>query len=61
MNMLPFPNNGYIGHRVQKMYFPSKDIDRITTYSEKNVKAIAQLILSLIKVSFSSEEEVLHV
>ena len=58
---IPSPKDDIEGSEVRDVYYQDKNIDRIITYCEKDVVAIAQVILKLRQEALLSEEEVLSV
>lgn len=62
-NILGIPSSkGDIdGSQVGDVYYVEKDIDRIVTYCEKDVVAVAQVFLRLRREELLDEEEILHI
>ena len=58
---IPSPKDDIDGGEVRDVYYQDRNIDRIITYCEKDVVAIAQVILKLRQEALLSEEEVLSV
>ncbi|WP_136667612.1 3'-5' exonuclease [Flavobacterium sp. H122] len=58
---IPSPKDDIDGSEVAKVYYTDKNIDRIITYCEKDVIAVAQIILRLRGEDLLIEEEVIHV
>jgi len=58
---IPSPKDDIDGSEVRDVYYQDQNIDRIITYCEKDVVAIAQVILKLRQEALLSEEEVLSV
>jgi 3'-5' exonuclease len=58
---IPSPKDDIDGSEVAKVYYSEKNIDRIITYCEKDVVAVAQIILRLRGEDLLIEEEVIHV
>lgn len=58
---IPSPKDDIDGSEVRDVYFLDQNIDRIITYCEKDVVAIAQVILRLRQETLLSEEEVVSV
>ena len=58
---IPSPKDDIDGSEVRDVYYKDENIDRIITYCEKDVVAIAQVILKLRQEALLSEEEVLSV
>lgn len=58
---IPSSKGDIDGSQVGHVYYAEKDIDRIVTYCEKDVVAVAQIFLRLRREDLLIEEEVLHV
>lgn len=58
---IPSPKGDIDGSEVAKVFYQEKNIDRIITYCEKDVVAVAQIILRLRGEDLLIEEEVIHV
>ena len=58
---IPSPKNDIDGSEVRDVFYDGKDIDRIVSYCEKDVLAIAQVILKLRQEPLLAEEEILSV
>lgn len=58
---IPSPKDDIDGSEVAKVYYQDKNIDRIITYCEKDVIAVAQIVLRLRGEDLLIEEEVIHV
>lgn len=58
---IPSPKDDIDGSEVAKVFYLEKNIDRIITYCEKDVVAVAQIVLRLRGEDLLIEEEVIHV
>ena len=58
---IPSPKDDIDGSEVAYVYYVEKDIDRIITYCEKDVIAVAQVFLRLRREDLLIEEEIIHV
>jgi 3'-5' exonuclease len=58
---IPSPKDDIEGSEVRNVFYLDKNIDRIITYCEKDVVAIAQVVLRLRQEALLTEEEVLSV
>lgn len=58
---IPSPKDDIDGSEVAQVYYADKDIDRIVTYCEKDVIAVAQILLRLRREDLLIEEEIIHV
>jgi DNA polymerase elongation subunit (family B) len=58
---IPSPKGDIDGSQVGHVYYVEKDIDRIVTYCEKDVIAVAQVFLRLRREELLIDEEILHV
>ncbi len=58
---IPSPKDDIDGSEVRDVFYLDQNIDRIVTYCEKDVVAIAQVVLKLRQEELLSEEEVLSV
>jgi len=58
---IPSPKDDIDGSDVAKVYYKEKDIDRIITYCEKDVLAVAQILLRFRNEDLLIEDEILHV
>lgn len=58
---IPSPKGDIDGSEVAKVYYVDKDIDRIVTYCEKDVIAVAQVFLRFRKEDLLIEDEIIHV
>ncbi|MCG2610305.1 3'-5' exonuclease [Flavobacterium sp. SM15] len=58
---IPSPKDDIDGSEVGKVYYIDKDIDRIITYCEKDVIAVAQIFLKMRREDLLIEEEIIHV
>lgn len=55
---IPSPKDDIDGSMVRKVYYEDKDIDRIVVYCEKDVVAIAQVILRFRQEKLLEEDEI---
>jgi uncharacterized protein YprB with RNaseH-like and TPR domain len=58
---IPSPKGDIDGSQVAHVFYLEKDIDRIVTYCEKDVIAVAQIFLRLRREDLLIEDEILHV
>ncbi|GGD23297.1 3'-5' exonuclease [Flavobacterium orientale] len=58
---IPSPKDDIDGSEVGHVFYVEKDIDRIVTYCEKDVIAVAQIFLKLRNEDLLVNEEILHV
>ncbi len=58
---IPSPKGDIDGSQVGEVYYIEKDIDRIVTYCEKDVVAVAQILLKMRREDLLIEEEIIHV
>ncbi|SHI38297.1 3'-5' exonuclease [Flavobacterium terrae] len=58
---IPSPKDDIDGSEVAHVFYVEKDIDRIVTYCEKDVIAVAQILLRLRREELLIEEEIIHV
>ncbi len=58
---VPSPKDDIDGSEVRNVYYQDQNLARIITYCEKDVVAIAQVVLKLRQETLLSEEEVLSV
>ena len=58
---VPSPKDDIDGSEVANVFYKDKDIDRIATYCEKDVIAVAQIILKLRLQKLLSADEILKV
>ena len=58
---IPSPKDDIDGSEVANVFYIEKDIDRIVTYCEKDVIAVAQILLRLRREDLLVEEEIIHV
>lgn len=58
---IPSPKDDISGNEVARVYYLEKDIDRIITYCEKDVIAVAQIFLRLRREDLLIEEEIIHI
>ena len=58
---IPSPKDDIDGSQVGHTFYVEKDIDRIVTYCEKDVIAVAQVLLRLRREDLLIEEEIIHV
>ncbi|WP_010253218.1 3'-5' exonuclease [Myroides injenensis] len=58
---IPSPKDDIDGSEVRKVYYEDNDINRIVTYCEKDVLAVAQIILKFKREPLLTEEEILSV
>jgi len=58
---IPSPKGDIDGSQVGRVFYVEKDIDRIVTYCEKDVIAVAQVFLRFRKEDLLIEEEIIHV
>ncbi len=58
---VPSPKGDIDGSQVGHVYYVEKDIDRIVTYCEKDVIAVAQVFLRLRREEILIDDEILHV
>ncbi len=55
------PKDDIDGSQVAQVYYIEKDIDRIITYCEKDVIAVAQVFLRMRREELLVEDEIIHV
>lgn len=58
---IPSPKGDIDGSQVAEVYYVEKNIDRIVTYCEKDVIAVAQIFLKMRREDLLIEEEIIHV
>jgi 3'-5' exonuclease len=58
---IPSPKDDIDGSEVAGVYYKEKNIDRIITYCEKDVIAVAQIFLKLRREDLLVADEILHV
>jgi 3'-5' exonuclease len=58
---IPSSKDDIDGSQVGHVFYVEKDIDRIVTYCEKDVIAVAQIFLRLRREDLLIEEEIIHV
>lgn len=58
---IPSPKDDIDGSEVAKVYYQENNIDRIITYCEKDVIAVAQVLLRFRREDLLIEEEIIHV
>ncbi len=58
---VPSPKGDIDGSQVGHVFYVEKDIDRIVTYCEKDVIAVAQVFLKLRREALLMDDEILHV
>jgi hypothetical protein len=58
---VPSPKDDIDGSEVANVFYKDKDIDRIATYCEKDVIAVAQIILKLRLQKLLTSDEILRV
>lgn len=58
---IPSPKDDIDGSEVRNVFYDGKDVDRIVCYCEKDVLAIAQVVLRLRQEPLLEEEEILSV
>jgi hypothetical protein len=58
---IPSPKDDIDGSEVAYVYYVEKDIDRIITYCEKDVIAVAQIFLRFRREDLLIEDEISHV
>ncbi|MCH2195659.1 3'-5' exonuclease [Kordia sp.] len=58
---IPSPKDDIDGSQVRDVFYKEGDIDRIITYCEKDVIAVAQILLRLRNEGLLEDDEVLHV
>ena len=58
---IPSPKDDIDGSEVAHVFYVENDIDRIITYCEKDVIAVAQIFLRLRREDLLVEDEIIHV
>jgi uncharacterized protein YprB with RNaseH-like and TPR domain len=58
---VPSPKDDIDGSEVARVFYVEKDIDRIITYCEKDVIAVAQIFLRLRREELLIDDEIIHV
>jgi len=58
---IPSPKDDIDGSEVAYVYYKEKDIDRIITYCEKDVIAVAQVFLRFKREELLIDEEIIHI
>lgn len=58
---IPSPKDDISGSEVGHVYYVEKNIDRIIIYCEKDVIAVAQIMLRLRRENLLIEEEIIHI
>jgi predicted PolB exonuclease-like 3'-5' exonuclease len=56
---IPSPKDDIDGSQVRDVFYHENDIQRIATYCEKDVVAVAQIILKLRKESILTDEQII--
>lgn len=57
---IPSPKDDIDGSQVRDVYYIEKDVDRIATYCEKDVIAVAQILLRLRNEDLLTYEQITH-
>ena len=55
------PKDDIDGSQVADVYYKDKNVDRIAKYCEKDVLAVAQVLLRFEQIPLLSEDEIAHV
>jgi len=58
---IPSPKDDIDGSQVRNVFYEENDIDRIIVYCEKDVIAVAQILLRLRNETLLDDDEILHV
>ena len=58
---VPSPKDDIDGSEVARVYYEEKDIDRIITYCEKDVIAVAQIFIRVRREELLIDDEIIHV
>lgn len=58
---IPSPKDDIDGSEVAHTYYVEKDLDRIIRYCEKDVVAVAQVLLRMRREDLLIEEEIIHI
>jgi len=58
---IPSPKDDIDGSQVRDVFYEENDIDRIIVYCEKDVIAVAQILLRLRNETLLDDDEILHV
>jgi hypothetical protein len=58
---VPSPKDDIDGSEVARVYYIENNIDRIITYCEKDVIAVAQIFLRLRREDILVDDEIIHV
>ncbi len=58
---IPTSKDNIDGSQVGEVFYKEKNIDRIVTYCEKDVIAVAQILLKLRREDLLCEDEIIHV
>ena len=58
---IPSPKDDIDGSQVRNVFYEENDIDRIIVYCEKDVIAVAQILLRLRNETLLATDEILHV
>ena len=58
---IPSPKDDIDGSQVAQVYYVDQDIDRIITYCEKDVIAVAQIMLKFRREDLLIEDEIIHI
>lgn len=58
---IPSPKDDIAGNEVARVYYEEKNIDRIINYCEKDVIAVAQILLRMRKEDLLIDEEIIHI
>ena len=58
---VPSPKDDIDGSEVAHVYYVENNIDRIITYCEKDVIAVAQIFLRLRREELLIDDEIIHV
>jgi uncharacterized protein YprB with RNaseH-like and TPR domain len=56
---IPSPKDDIDGSQVRDVYYQDHDLQRIATYCEKDVVAVAQIILKLRKEPILTDEQII--
>jgi predicted PolB exonuclease-like 3'-5' exonuclease len=58
---IPSPKDDIDGSQVRDIYYEENDLERIVTYCEKDVSAIAQIMLTLRAEALLNDSEIIRV
>jgi uncharacterized protein YprB with RNaseH-like and TPR domain len=58
---IPSPKDDIDGSQVRDIYYEENDLERIVTYCEKDVIAIAQIMLTLRAEALLNDSEIIRV